>query len=93
MENIVVKAGWLLVEFMPTFSMVELSMDMCGGKIISGANEIGMFIFFKEMTPFSGSGKYCLVKMDDVLAWIKPEVKEDEKKEGNSEGSESSTVA
>jgi hypothetical protein len=99
MENLFVKAGWLLVEYIdfPSSAVFNdkliLSQGMDAGKIISGANEIGMTIFFKDSVCFDQDGTYLLVKMDDVLAWIKPEVKEDDKKEGNSEGSESSTVA
>ena len=73
MENLVIKAGYLLVEFMPTFTFVELSNDMSAGKIVTGAKEVGTVIFFKDSIQFSDGGKYHLVKVEDVLAWIKPE--------------------
>jgi hypothetical protein len=76
--EIIPKQGYLLVELIQESERKsDLDSNINSGKIVSGAiNDKGVTIFFGSWIPFSAG--HVLVKVDDVLAWIKPEEKVDE---------------
>lgn len=72
--ELMVKSGCLLVEVFPEGqSPIDLAPHMYAGTISSGAIEIGMIVFFNRSMPFIFDQNKHIVKMEDVVAWIKPE--------------------
>lgn len=72
--ELVPKQGWIIVDF--DFTKDNAERPMHSGKVVSGIKEIGMEVFFNSYIRFNQ--ELVLVKIDDVLAWIKPEVVVDE---------------
>jgi len=83
LNKLQVKAGYVLVELNPSGSFL-LAKDMFAGKVITGIKEIGLEVIFKEASQLKDS--LYLVKVDDILAFIKPEeeIVDGEKKEAQS---------
>lgn len=74
--ELVPKQGWIFVEEVVAEGGLELHDGFVSGKVSSGIKEQGMIVFYRESLNFNGNLR--LVKIDDVLAWIKPEVVADE---------------
>ena len=75
--ELIPKQGYIFVEIIEELpaDMKPLSDSMICGRVKSGIKEIGMVVFFEDYSMFDEEGYLLLVKVDDVLAWIKPEEK------------------
>lgn len=72
--ELIPKQGYVFVE-LGSIDSLALHQGFLSGSIVSGIKEVGMVVFFKDSLEFSGNLR--LVKVDDILAWIKPEAKEE----------------
>lgn len=77
--EIIPKQGYLIAEYM-TVEGFDLNAQFHAAKVVAGVKDIGINIFFKDYMELTNSGNLILIKIDDVLAWIKPEEKADEPK-------------
>lgn len=78
--ELVPKQGWIFVDTLDVRKDIsfDVSSSMRCGRVQSGIKEIGMIVFFKEFIVFNDNSSLALVKIDDVLAWVKPEVSVDD---------------
>lgn len=76
--ELVPKQGWIFVKSLESDHLGE---TISRGQVASGIKEIGMEVFFEEYVVFKEDEALLLVKIEDVLAWVKPEVVVDEPKD------------
>lgn len=74
--NLVTKQGYVLVK--PTSGVdYNLHPEMLCATIIAGADaHKGAIVFYNEDSFLCFDDQYVLVKVEDILAWIKPEEKQ-----------------
>lgn len=72
-ENLIVKQGYVLVKAQSAFEY-NLSSGMCCATIVAGADtHKDAVVFYESESYVLFDDQYLLVKVDDILAWIKPE--------------------
>ena len=73
--NLVTNQGYVLIK--PESGInYNLHAEMLCGRIIAGADaHKGAIVFYNEDSFFCFDDQYVLVKVTDILAWIKPEEK------------------
>lgn len=75
--ELVPKQSYIFVEFVKSVDGLDLNGAFLAGKVVSGIQEKDMIVFFKDFHAFNHQGDLLLVKVDDVLAWVKPESSEE----------------